>query len=145
MDGYAPAFVAHNLPLLVVSGLVAHDEPELENDGIPIASEIPPVESDDARTLLRHFQNSDGGDLAWNGREHTGRNKFKVKTIGRVDKPAWQFNSVRVTEALIRILFSPRRMPYPPQHLYPPVPLPDPCFIPPYHRSVLDLRFSLMV
>lgn len=88
MDGYAPAFVAHNLPLLVVSGLVAHDEPELENDGIPIASEIPPVESDDARALLRHFQDCDGRDLAWNGSEHTGRNKFRVKTIGRVGRLA---------------------------------------------------------
>ncbi|CAG8950641.1 hypothetical protein HYFRA_00002850 [Hymenoscyphus fraxineus] len=83
MDGYAPAFVAHNLPLLVVSGLVVHDEAELENDGVPIASEIPPVDSEEARTLLRHFQDSDGTDLAWNGSEHADRNKFRVKTIGR--------------------------------------------------------------
>lgn len=107
MDGYAPAFVAHNLPLLVVSGLVAHDVPELENDGIPIASEIPPVESDEARTLLRYFQDSDGGDLAWNGGEHTGRNKFKVKTIGRVDMPTCIHNSVHLLKLSLG-LYSPQ-------------------------------------
>ncbi len=87
MDGYAPAYVAHNLPLLVVSGLGPDSEVDVGlRDGSRIASEVPPVESDDALALLRHFKDGDGSDLAWNAREHSGRNKFKVKTVGRVAK-----------------------------------------------------------
>jgi hypothetical protein len=86
MDGYAPAYVAHNIPLLVISGLGSppNHSIRLDNGGARISSEIPPVESEDARALLRHFQESDANDLAWNGREHNGRNKFRVKIVGRV-------------------------------------------------------------
>ena len=86
MDGYAPAYVAHNIPLLVVSGLgsAPHAGIRLHNGDTHISSEIPPVESEVARALLRHFEDSDASDLAWNGREHNGRNKFRVKIVGRV-------------------------------------------------------------
>lgn len=86
MEGYPPAYVAHNLPLLIVSGLgPVPDESSASKDGTRITSEIPTVETEDAETLLRHFKESDASDLAWNGREHTGRNKFRVKTVGRVN------------------------------------------------------------
>jgi hypothetical protein len=100
MDGYAPAYVAHNVPLLVVSGLdsqVQEKSTTLE-DGIRITSEIPSVESEDGQVLLRHFKDSDAGNLAWNAREHSGRNKFRVKTIGRVVS-ADSVISLSVTEA----------------------------------------------
>jgi hypothetical protein len=86
MDGYAPAYVAHNVPLLVVSGLdsAPQDKSKAPEGAIRLASEIPPVESEDAQVLLRHFKDSDAGELAWNAREHSGRNKFRVKTVGRV-------------------------------------------------------------
>ncbi len=86
MDGYAPAYVVHNIPLLVVSGLGSqpHESSTLEDGAIRIASESPLVESEDAKVLLRHFRNSDAGNLAWNSREHSGRNKFKIKIVGRV-------------------------------------------------------------
>jgi len=86
MDGYAPAYVAHNVPLLVVSGLdsTPQDKSKAPEGAIRIASEIPPVESEDAQVLLRHFKDSDAGELAWNAREYSGRNKFRVKTVGRV-------------------------------------------------------------
>jgi trafficking protein particle complex subunit 11 len=85
MDGYAPAYVAHNIPYLVVSGLGVHTKEAIRKDGgIRIQSGIPPVESEDAATLLKYFQDSDASNLAWNGREHSGRNKFRVKTVGRV-------------------------------------------------------------
>ncbi|KAH9206850.1 Gryzun, putative trafficking through golgi-domain-containing protein [Leptodontidium sp. 2 PMI_412] len=84
MDGYASAYVAHNVPLLVVSGLGPGSEEEIElKDGTRIASEVPTVESDDALALLRIFKDGDASDLAWNAREHSGRNKFRVKTVGR--------------------------------------------------------------
>jgi len=86
MDGYAPAYVAHNVPFLVISGLgpSPQDRPKSQDGTILIASEIPPVGSEDAQVLLRHFKDSDAGDLAWNAREYSGRNKFRVKTVGRV-------------------------------------------------------------
>jgi hypothetical protein len=86
MDGYAPAYVAHNVPLLVVSGLGSQPrQKSTVEDGAPrITSEIPPVESEDAQVLLRHFKDSDAGNLAWNAREHSGKNKFRVKLVGRV-------------------------------------------------------------
>lgn len=86
MDGYAPAYVAHNIPLLVVSGLGSppKDEANLKVGGAHIISEIPLVDSDDAQALLRHFKDSDASNLAWNGREHNGRSNFKVKVVGRV-------------------------------------------------------------
>jgi hypothetical protein len=99
MDGYAPAYVAHNIPLLVVSGLGAHaeDYKKLSN-GPRIASEIPPVETEDAATLRRHFKEGDGSKLAWNSREYGGRNKFRVKVVGRVVQ-ADQTMCLPVTEA----------------------------------------------
>lgn len=89
MDGYASAYVAHNVPLLVVFGLGPGSEEEIElKDGTRIASEVPTVESDDALALLRIFKDGDASDLAWNAREHSGRNKFRVKTVGRVVRPS---------------------------------------------------------
>jgi hypothetical protein len=86
MDRYAPAYVAHNVPLLVVSGLGSTPLNKLDSPegAIRITSRIPPLESEDAQVLLRHFNDSDAGDLAWNAREYSGRNKFRVKIVGRV-------------------------------------------------------------
>ncbi|KAF4634060.1 hypothetical protein G7Y89_g4066 [Cudoniella acicularis] len=84
MDGYPPAYVAHNVPLVVISGLGSTDEKSRTNgNGIRITSELPPVESEDASTLLRFFQENDAGSLAWNSREHSGRNKLRAKSVGR--------------------------------------------------------------
>jgi hypothetical protein len=85
-DGYTPAFVAHNLPFIVISGLGSIDGEENGHLGVQINSEIPPVDSEDGRTLLRHFREGNANDLAWNGREHVGRNKFKIRVVGRVCK-----------------------------------------------------------
>jgi hypothetical protein len=86
MDGYPPAYVAHNVPLLMVSGLgsAPQNQATLDVEGVRISSDVPPVESEDAQALLRHFQDSDAEGLAWNGREYNGRNKFSVKIVGRV-------------------------------------------------------------
>ena len=91
MDAYALAYVAHNIPLLVVSGLgTDNDEKEKWTDGgMRITSDIPPLETEDAKVLLRHFRHRDARGLSWNGREHSGRNKFRVKTVGRVVVQTW--------------------------------------------------------
>ncbi|KAI9051245.1 hypothetical protein LZ554_005346 [Drepanopeziza brunnea f. sp. 'monogermtubi'] len=86
MDGYPPAYVAHNIPLLVVSGLGYGTEEELKlklKDESRIISEVPSLVTEDALTLLQLFKDGDASDLAWNAREHSGRNKFRVKTVGR--------------------------------------------------------------
>jgi hypothetical protein len=91
MDGYAPAYVAHNLPLLIVSGLGADPSPtnaRLKEGGVIITSDIAPLESEDAKALLEHFKDNDAESLPWNGYEHSEKNKFRVKIIGRVAKEA---------------------------------------------------------
>ena len=83
--------MAHNLPYIVVSGLgVQEREVFRKEGGARFTSEIPPVQSEDANTLLKHFITSDATNSAWNGREHTGRNKFKIKTVGRVASTSWK-------------------------------------------------------
>jgi len=64
MDGYAPAYVAHNIPLLVVSGLGPGREDDVQHkEGTRISSEVPTVESDDALALRRIFKDGDASDL----------------------------------------------------------------------------------
>lgn len=87
MDGYATAYIAHNLPLLVVSGLGADPSPtnaRLKEGGVLITSDIAPLESEDANYILNYFKENDAEDLSWNAYEHSEKNKFRVKVIGRV-------------------------------------------------------------
>ncbi|ESZ91081.1 hypothetical protein SBOR_8544 [Sclerotinia borealis F-4128] len=86
MDGYARAYIAHNLPLLVVSGLGADPSPtnaRLKEGGVIITSDIAPLESEDAKYILKYFKDNDAENLPWNGHEYSEKNKFKVKVIGR--------------------------------------------------------------
>jgi hypothetical protein len=86
MDGYAPAYVAHNVPYLVVSGLdgAERNHADIKLEGVRIASDIPPINSEDADVLIRSFKDSDANGIPWNGRAGGGRKKFKVKMVGRV-------------------------------------------------------------
>lgn len=87
MDGYATQYVAHNLPLLVVSGLGADPSPtnaRLKEGGVLITSDVAPLESEDANFILQYFKNNGAENLPWNGYEHSEKNKFRVKVIGRV-------------------------------------------------------------
>lgn len=89
MDGYATAYVAHNLPLLVVSGLGADPSStnaRLKEGGVIITSDIAPLESEDAQCILKCFKENDAEKLPWNGYEHGEKKKFKVKVVGRVVK-----------------------------------------------------------
>ena len=89
MDGYSPAYVAHNVPLLIVSGL--GNPPKLQNDPadheVLISSDAPPVQGSDVADALRKYcQDNDYQNLAWNAREFNGRSAFKIKVVGRVSK-----------------------------------------------------------
>ena len=81
-----PAYVAHNIPFMVVSGLgrTRQNSTILDGPGTRIVSEVSPVDSPDAQVLQEFFKDKDAKKLAWNGREHNGRNKFKIKIVGRV-------------------------------------------------------------
>lgn len=83
MDGYPSAFIEHNIPLLVVSGIggdakLTKEYPLLEEKGFRITSDAPLIKSEDAQALLKHFTESDARDAVWNAREHSGRNKFRI-------------------------------------------------------------------
>ncbi|KAI1272416.1 Gryzun, putative trafficking through golgi-domain-containing protein [Xylaria sp. FL0933] len=89
MDGYPPGSLDHNVPLLVVSGLGANPakplptDPELRERGILLRSELPPVDTREARLILRFIQEADAANAPWQPQDGTKRFKFKIKTIGR--------------------------------------------------------------
>ncbi|POS87893.1 hypothetical protein EPUL_000401 [Erysiphe pulchra] len=80
MDGYAPAFVAHNIPLILVSGLLSEPKESLKQQNDSYELNVGPEE---ASTLLKLLQDVDASDLAWNSREFTAKKRFKVKMIRR--------------------------------------------------------------
>lgn len=95
MEAYPSAFVAHNVPLVILSGLgsqppLGHEQvpyPLLGEKGIKITSESPPVTGPSAEKLLSIFLELDARDAAWNGRPGRGKMGtmgFKMKAIGKV-------------------------------------------------------------
>ncbi|KAG9248381.1 Gryzun, putative trafficking through golgi-domain-containing protein [Calycina marina] len=85
MEGYAPAFVAHNVPFMVVSGLSPSENfgSDAGQQCCQITSEIPLINNGESQAFLKLFQERDGGQLSWNSKEYNGRNKFKIKVVGR--------------------------------------------------------------
>ncbi|KAI0421624.1 Gryzun, putative trafficking through golgi-domain-containing protein [Xylaria grammica] len=89
MDGYPPGSLDHNVPFLVVSGLGTNTakplpaDPELRERGILVRSELSPVDTREARIILRFIQEADATSLPWQSRETSKRYKFKIRTIGR--------------------------------------------------------------
>lgn len=94
MEAYPPEYVAHNLPLVVLSGLSPTQElgskdehREIFGTGTVISSELPPVDNELGQHLLQDFLSGDGAALAWNSEGARSRNNligFKFKVIGRV-------------------------------------------------------------
>ncbi|KAF2274519.1 uncharacterized protein EI97DRAFT_435057 [Westerdykella ornata] len=95
MDAYPPDYVAHNLPLIVLSGLETADErnaPPPVQHVLPgratttISSELPPVTGERAQQLLQQFLDADGSHAPWNGRNLDRRANligFRVRAVGR--------------------------------------------------------------
>lgn len=90
MDGYAPAFMIHNNPLILVKGLSSQifDDKSLQDDS-NLASDVLKLNPEVAATLLKHLQDSDASNLPWNSRGANDKRKFRVKLIERVD---WNVN-----------------------------------------------------
>lgn len=93
MNKYPAGSLDHNVPLLLVSGLGAGPtkplltDPHLKKHGILIRSELPPVDSREARSILHYIQETDATHLAWNTKDTSKKHRFKIKTIGRVRCP----------------------------------------------------------
>jgi hypothetical protein len=97
MDVYPSYYTAHNVPLLVLSGLGPDDSqqagsdgskfPAFEENGIRLSTASPTIETPDATQLLRHFlaadatrTNQDGGKTSYKAADLS----FKIKVVGRV-------------------------------------------------------------
>jgi trafficking protein particle complex subunit 11 len=90
MDEYPPGSLDHNVPFLVVSGLSPNPSkplltnPELREQGILVRSELPPIDTREARAILRFIQDADAASLPWQPRDGSKKYRFRIKTIGRV-------------------------------------------------------------
>ncbi|KAH0563136.1 hypothetical protein GP486_002291 [Trichoglossum hirsutum] len=95
MDVYPPDYLAHNLPLIVLSGLAtssqdpepaSYDYPLLQENGIRVTSNLPPVDSPNAGPLLRYFLELDASHTSWSARAYkdaVGSMRFRVRVVGR--------------------------------------------------------------
>lgn len=98
MDAYPEDYVAHNLPLVLLSGL-GPDTDSLSEDGhgnlnslsegngIRIFSDFPNLTDSTAEELLQVLLDEDGSGAPWNARHNAGKAGgigFRVKKVGRV-------------------------------------------------------------
>lgn len=89
MEGYAPAFIAHNVPLLFVSGVSsASRESHTQQSDKYDAGTTLDVSAEVATKLMQLLNEGDSSTLAWNSNEFTGKKKFRAKPVGRVGKVA---------------------------------------------------------
>lgn len=103
MDAYPPELVAHEAPLLLVSGLGAPEDlpdadvrpaysyPQLVENGARVTSSVPPVTTPAGELLLLHFMRADSSGV-WAGRV-TDKSKsqtppWRIRAVGRVDIPS---------------------------------------------------------
>lgn len=96
MEAYPDAYVQHNLPFIVLSGLGSHaerDPPVSVHTVLPgraatrTSSEIPPVTGERADQLLQDFLSADGTNAPWNPRGFTRRDVahgFRIRAVERV-------------------------------------------------------------
>ncbi|KAI2628833.1 Gryzun, putative trafficking through golgi-domain-containing protein [Hypoxylon sp. NC1633] len=89
MDGYPAGSLDHNVPFLVVSGLgisstKSHpNDLDLREQSILVRSEVPPIDSREAKTILRYIQERDATNLPWNSQDSPRKYRFNIRTIGR--------------------------------------------------------------
>lgn len=93
MDAYPPDYLAHNLPLILVSGLanpvdtVNVDYPLIQTNGTEVDSDFPLLEGRLADDLQTAFLEQDASDAPWSASARTGRSSgigLRIKNIGRV-------------------------------------------------------------
>jgi trafficking protein particle complex subunit 11 len=93
MDAFPEDFVAHNLPLILLSGIGTDDTPLeppkhsrnlLQEGGFRIRTDTPPLTNPVAEDLLQAFltfnARGDGFNRSW----RVSPGAFKIKRVGRV-------------------------------------------------------------
>ncbi|KAI0204569.1 Gryzun, putative trafficking through golgi-domain-containing protein [Astrocystis sublimbata] len=89
MDAYPPGTLDHNVPFLIVSGLGTTPakglplDKELRERGILVRSELPPIDTREARVILRLIQEADASNRPWRPRDGAKRHSFRITPIGR--------------------------------------------------------------
>lgn len=98
MEAYPPAYVQHNLPFIVLSGLGSQAElepPASVHNVLPgraavrTSCEIPPVTGERADQLLQDFLSADGTNAPWKARSSNRRDvahDFRIRAVGRVGR-----------------------------------------------------------
>jgi trafficking protein particle complex subunit 11 len=96
MEAYPEHYIAHNLPLIILSGIsyaenTAPESPErsrnlLQEGGFRIRTDVPPLTDPTSEKLLRKFLTFDS-TFHGNTKDASTRNRpgaFKIKRVGRV-------------------------------------------------------------
>jgi trafficking protein particle complex subunit 11 len=97
MEAYPEHYVAHNLPLILLSG-IGHGEPGasespersrnlLQEGGFRIRTDVPPLTDPASENLLQIFLGFDSPIHGFNTKDVSTRDKpgaFKIKRVGRV-------------------------------------------------------------
>lgn len=113
MDAYPEDYVAHNLPLILLSGIDPapdHDVsktgvryPLLQEKGTPIESDFPLLSGRLVEDLRTAFLQQDASDAPWNSQSHTGRSSgigLRIKIIGRVGQRAVRFGTIWISACI---------------------------------------------
>lgn len=93
MDGYPAGSLDHNLPFLVVAGLTEAPvnalpfDNELKDQGVLLQSQLPSLETKEAKALREYIASQDAADQPWNPQLATKPYKFRVAFTGRVAQP----------------------------------------------------------
>lgn len=90
MEAFPDEYVAHNLPLVILSGFetdhASSKDPAQRGNGVRLISELPLLANHGAAQLLEEFLKADGASQAWS--EHASSDKsgligFKLTSTGR--------------------------------------------------------------
>jgi hypothetical protein len=91
MDEYPVGSLDHSVPFLVTLGTRTGSPYDsglgaaLKDQAVLIRSDLPALESDQARALLRYIQDSDASQLPCNSHAASARKyRFRIKTAERV-------------------------------------------------------------
>jgi hypothetical protein len=101
MEDYPSDYVAHNLPLILLSGLAGDDgqdqqqstalQPEnypgLPQDAVQIFSDFPVLTDSTATAVLQALLAHDASHTTWSGKGDKGKSptaRFRVRRVGRV-------------------------------------------------------------
>ena len=93
MEAYPLDYTAHNLPLVVLSGLCpAPEETDdlVSSRGPLVKAQLPLVQSERREQILQEFLSAEGSDEQWSNRPTRARNGqtqlvgYKFRAVGRV-------------------------------------------------------------